>query len=211
MVKKSKLTLEDLMDLRGDLETVDDDTLSDLVEQFIDLKKSSANQEQKLNQMVENSHIDPLTDLVTFRVLEKELHRSLSIATRYNRSSALVLIDIEDFDTIQEHFGKDVSDQVLCHIANLLRQNTRTHDVISRTDGCEFGVLLNEIASPKDTEARADMLSSLIVNTPCVVGAHAVHLSVTIGVCHFDADYKDVGIILEEAESDRQSRLSNKA
>lgn len=209
--RKSNLSLEDLMDLRGDLETLGDDDLQQIVNEFIDLRQTADEQASQLNQMMEDTYIDGITGLATAKVLDQELYRSLSIAKRYQRTSALVLLAIDDYRNLYDTFGEFTLTQVVKHIGNLLRQNTRAHDVIARTAKDEFAVLLNEISDEKDSAKRADMLAEVVATKPCIAGGQSILVGMSVGYCHFDAEMENTEQILEAATDDLQNRRSNNA
>ena len=206
--RQSAMTIEDLMDVKGDLETVDMDKLGELVEQFIDLKKMSKDQIDQINALQEDAMSDPLTGVANQRMLERELMRAVSIARRYARHSALVVIDIDDFKSINDIFGYEVGDEVLMNISNLIRQNVRPTDLVARLDKDEFAVVFNEIRSLEDTEFRATDLVDTLSKTPHIVGGRQVHIEVSMG-CHYFGAEDDVASIFEKADADMLERSAS--
>ena len=87
---------------------------------------------------------DPLTRLLNrlacLRVLGGEIER----ANRYNRPLAVALIDIDHFKSVNDSHGHAVGDEVLKHVANVLKANIRAADRIGRYGGEEFLLVMPE-------------------------------------------------------------------
>lgn len=94
---------------------------------------------------------DGLTKLYIYRhfytLLETELKRS----ARYNHEMTLLMMDIDNFKSINDTYGHPVGDQVLREISNCITTTVRKIDIASRYGGEEFTVILPETNS---TDAR---------------------------------------------------------
>ena len=73
-------------------------------------------------------------------MLENEIKRS----SRYNHEMTLLMMDIDNFKSINDTYGHPVGDQVLREIANCIQQTVRKIDIASRYGGEEFTVILPE-------------------------------------------------------------------
>lgn len=131
---------------------------------------------------------DPLTGLANRRTFEEELERSLATARRYGRQHALLVVDVNDFKSINDRLGHATGDQVLQHVARLLRQNIRPTDIAARYGGDEFCVILNELRAMENATMRAQGISDIISRTPCVGQKHTVHVGASVGCCVFGAE-----------------------
>jgi diguanylate cyclase (GGDEF)-like protein len=97
--------------------------------------------------------------------------------------------------------GHQVGDQVLCHVANTLRQNTRTNDVVARLGGDEFCIILNEIRTAENAHQKATDLIDMISRTPCMLDdGHSVQVHASIGTRVFAAD-DDYDTIIADADA----------
>lgn len=85
---------------------------------------------------------DPLTTLFNRRYMEATLERELARAARQQAPMALMILDIDHFKKFNDTWGHDAGDAVLIAFANMLKQNTRTEDVVCRLGGEEFVILL---------------------------------------------------------------------
>ncbi|MHB9119529.1 MAG: GGDEF domain-containing protein [Burkholderiales bacterium] len=95
-------------------------------------------------QLAETARLDSLTGLANRPQLVSRLGEEVLRWQRYHRPLALVMLDIDGFVAVNESYGRAAGDEVLQHIATLLRQATRSLDVPTRYGGEEFAVLLPE-------------------------------------------------------------------
>jgi diguanylate cyclase (GGDEF)-like protein/PAS domain S-box-containing protein len=88
---------------------------------------------------------DPLTDLPNRRLLRDRLGQALTSSARHNRYGALMLLDMDDFKTLNDTLGHDVGDQFLVEVARRLQASVREGDTIARQGGDEFVVILEDL------------------------------------------------------------------
>jgi diguanylate cyclase (GGDEF)-like protein len=107
------------------------------------LEDANAKLEALRNAAEHDALHDPLTGLGNRRGLERELHRRAS-ALREPGSGIVVLhIDLDRFKEINDTLGHAAGDQVLIHVAELLRREVRPEDFVARIGGDEFIILCN--------------------------------------------------------------------
>ena len=85
---------------------------------------------------------DGLTGVNNRRFFDQRLHEELERARRDRVSLGCLFIDLDHFKKINDSFGHQVGDEVLRHVAQLIREQLRTIDVVARYGGEEFAVLL---------------------------------------------------------------------
>lgn len=144
--------------------------------------------------------LDGLTGLVNRRVFDAALERSL--ARPAHPGTALVLVDVDSFKSINDTYGHPVGDDVLVHLAGILRSHVRADDaVLSRLGGDELAVLLP--GSSADVAARrAEELLQAVRSTPLrLPGGTLLSLSVSLGVAHVAAGSADLRALYSTADS----------
>jgi diguanylate cyclase (GGDEF)-like protein len=110
----------------------------------------NARQFHKARQLAD---LDALTGLHNRRYFHETLARECSRAHRYNRQLALVVLDIDDFKSINDRIGHLAGDAVLAAVAERVQSVIRSADVACRVGGDELAVIL-----PESTLADAEQL-----------------------------------------------------
>ncbi|MFL0800131.1 MAG: GGDEF domain-containing protein [Agarilytica sp.] len=85
---------------------------------------------------------DKLTQLYNRHYLEQAFERMIFFKGRARPKLALIMLDIDDFKSINDRYGHGIGDDVLKIIANILERNTRENDIVARLGGEEFEILL---------------------------------------------------------------------
>jgi diguanylate cyclase (GGDEF)-like protein len=86
--------------------------------------------------------IDPLTGAFNRRYFQTRLEEELERARRHSLSLTLLLLDIDNFKTINDTFGHLAGDAVIKDIAEILRRSVRMFDVCARFGGEEFAIIM---------------------------------------------------------------------
>jgi two-component system cell cycle response regulator len=102
----------------------------------------------KLRFALEYSAHDALTGLYNRRYFERRLREESAHARRHKRPFSIVIIDLDHFKVINDTYGHEDGDQVLCHVAELLGSALREDDIACRYGGEEFVVLLRATPGP---------------------------------------------------------------
>jgi diguanylate cyclase (GGDEF)-like protein len=144
------------------------------------LGRSTAAQERLVTSLKEQARVDALTGLVNRRVFEEALE-----ATAGGAGTALVLIDVDSFKSINDSWGHPVGDAVLVHLAGLLRGQVREGDaVLSRLGGDELAVLLPGCAASAAARRAEELLEAVRATPMTLPGGTLLSLSISVGVAH---------------------------
>ncbi len=128
---------------------------------------------------------DPLTGMFNRTRLEEELDRAWLTSKRYDSSMGVVVIDIDNFKTINDAYGHAVGDEVLRDFACVMSNAARSSDIIARYGGDEFVAVLPRAA---ETSARAfaeRLLAATRDHTFCH-SSHRLNITLSIGVSTSD-------------------------
>jgi len=126
--------------------------------------------------------VDTLTGLVTRRVLDDALAASLSSAASA-QGTALILVDVDNFKTINDGHGHPVGDDALRHLARVLASSVREHDaVISRMGGDELAVLLPGCSAQVAAARAADLVQAVRAAPLRLADGTLLPVTVSVGV-----------------------------
>jgi diguanylate cyclase (GGDEF)-like protein len=167
----------------------------DLRQEVESLRAQLKRQEETIAALRRDVMTDPLTGLLNRRAFDREMARTQAVAKRYGRQSALLVIDLNSFKAINDELGHQAGDDVLRHVANVLRQNTRATDIVARVGGDEFCIILNEVKTPADAQRRGQTIADLIAGTPVTVGTRRVSVTASVGCHTFDATESSLEIL----------------
>ena len=142
---------------------------------------------------------DVVTGLFNRWMFNQQLAQALHQAQRQERMLALLLLDLDDFKSINDGYGHAIGDKVLVEVATRLRRALRSADTLSRLGGDEFIVLLPELAGPADAQRVAQKLGS-VLSAPCTVDGYEVHLGASIGIVFYPDDAQDAQTLLRYAD-----------
>ena len=84
---------------------------------------------------------DHLTTAWNRAHLDRTIESELSRSTRYRQPLSLILIDVDHFKQVNDRYGHQVGDTVLCEVVDLIRSRLRTGDLLFRWGGDELAVL----------------------------------------------------------------------
>jgi diguanylate cyclase (GGDEF)-like protein/PAS domain S-box-containing protein len=112
--------------------------------------------EQKL---IELSTIDELTGLYNRREIINKLQETLNTKHRYSREYCLVLIDLDNFKSINDTLGHDLGDEALRSFAYVMRARLRKTDIFGRFGGEEFVIIMPETSQSDGYQICQELLS----------------------------------------------------
>ena len=124
---------------------------------------------------------DPLTRLVSRRVLFERGRPLIAAMRAAERPLAAMMVDIDHFKRINDRYGHPAGDAVLRHCARQLRAGTRADSLVARYGGEEFGLLV-PLDRPSDGFVAAERLRHRVSSRPCQVGDASIAVTVSIGM-----------------------------
>jgi len=128
---------------------------------------------------------DPLTGLANRRVFDAEVRAALQSGAA--DGFALVMLDLDNFKTVNDSAGHDAGDAVLKSFSKTLKTSFRAQDTVSRWGGDEFAVLVRSRLSPT---ALNDIVGRLneSVGRPLNINGVPIRIGVSAGIAHYPQD-----------------------
>jgi diguanylate cyclase (GGDEF)-like protein len=172
-----------------------------LVTTAVLLGSATERQARLVARLEEMAAIDPLTGLVTRRVLDQAASSALSGANS-DEGTSLILLDVDNFKTINDGLGHPAGDQVLVELAELMKQHARGSDVVCRLGGDEIAVLLPACSREVAFRRAATVLDD-IRSHPFVIEATGdpLSVSVSLGLAHAPTDAYDLRTLYSAADA----------
>jgi len=133
---------------------------------------------------------DGLTKLHNHRFFQDHLTRELKRVSRTGEPLAMLLIDIDDFKSLNDRYGHATGDAILVRISQVMNASVRESDLLARYGGEEFVVLASTDLEGAIT--LAEKLRMAVMETPVLIdeAVHTAHVTVSIGVAVYRGDRK---------------------
>lgn len=129
---------------------------------------------------------DDLTGLLNRRAFMDNLTREVASLNRYGYSSAIMMIDIDEFKWINDHYGHIAGDTVLVEIVKIIQDTLRSSDLMGRWGGDEFIVYLTQVDREKAL-VIADRIHDKVNESKFMIGNLEIQRTVSIGVAFLDS------------------------
>ncbi|MND81088.1 Phytochrome-like protein cph2 [compost metagenome] len=178
--------------------TIDDDhgQLSHYVAVFSDIS-AIKHSERELNRL---AHHDPLTDLPNRLLFNDRAEQAVVAAQASRRGCALLLLDLDHFQSINDSLGHSSGDQLLKVVAERLKAGLTGDATLARLGGDEFAVLVQHCNQVEKVEALAQTLLD-VFNDPFVLDSHPLFVSASIGISLCPGDATSAEQLLRNADS----------
>ena len=160
---------------------------------------------------------DSLTTLLNRRSFLDEAVKQLDRASRENQVMSAIMVDIDDFKSINELYGNSICDRILIEFANRLRFGCRPYDIIGRYSGEEFFVLLPN-AKISNAAKIAKRLRMILSKKYYDIQGRSIRITASFGVSfivpdiglkdrQIDTLLKKTEIALQKAKSEGYDKI----
>ena len=131
------------------------------------------------NFLQNESYHDPLTKIYNRRYVERYVEMNLDIS----ESCAMILIDLDNFKTVNDELGHEKGDELLCQVSDILRSNFRKTDCVARIGGDEFLIMMPKIGNKENVSEK---VKKILKEFPIIVENEQkdkkVEVSLSVGV-----------------------------
>lgn len=147
------------------------------------------------------AQIDPLTETLNRRWMETMLQREIRRTDRIHGVLTVMMIDIDDFKSVNTRFGHLMGDRLLQDVARILKKTFRASDVVFRYGGDEFMVVMSDTNEPQ-AQIALDRLHQNVDRWNERVGVPGWKLSLSCGYVAYKT-----GMCIEELISSADRRM----
>lgn len=151
--------------------------------------------EAKINRLV---RYDTLTGLPNRTFLRDQLEASV-VALRRRGPFAVHVIDLDDFQEINDTLGHMRGDELLCIVADRLRETVRGSHVVARFGADEFVILQTPLGQPAEAGELAERITAAL-GAPFLLSGHEVVISISIGIALAPRDGAEAELLLKNAD-----------
>jgi diguanylate cyclase (GGDEF)-like protein len=147
-----------------------------------------------------------LTKLYNYRYFEKLLTEEFDKLFHFERKVlSLIILDIDHFKTVNDTYGHQSGNEILCELATRLNNLVGTRGTVARYGGEEFVVLLPE-ADKEEAYQMAEMIRQSIANWPFILQQsldfkqHQVKITASIGIATAPEDAEEPLALVRHAD-----------
>ncbi len=144
---------------------------------------------------------DGLTGLLNRRAFMERLNEEAGRSSRYEHYFSFLLLDIDHFKRINDTYGHPAGDAVLKSLAQTLKRQVRTVDIVGRYGGEEFAIILSETDST-GAKLVGNRIRGLVSKMPfSLPDGNNIGLTVSIGISIYPSCSTNVDLLIEKADN----------
>ena len=129
---------------------------------------------------------DSLTGLLDRRRFRAELDTYVSFTARYGGQGAVMIIDIDGLKTINDSLGHHAGDNLIRHVAAIMRERVRATDIAARLSGDEFAVLMPQSDTAGALQLGEDLRAQVAENA--ATGLDLEQATISVGITMFGGE-----------------------
>jgi diguanylate cyclase (GGDEF)-like protein len=129
---------------------------------------------------------DSLTGLLDRRRFRAELDTYVSFSSRYGGQGAVMIIDIDGLKAINDSLGHHAGDNLIRHVAAIMRERVRTTDIVARLSGDEFAVLMPQTDTAGALQLGEDLRAQ--VAEDAAAGLNVEQATISVGITMFGGE-----------------------
>lgn len=152
------------------------------------------------------AYYDPLTRLPNRRLLMDRMRQALASSQRSRSHGALLILDLDNFKSLNDTQGHDVGDQLLVEVAERLNTHLRQKDIVCRLGGDEFVLMLEDLGQVEQQAANlAEAIAEKIrhaLSLPYHLNGDTgeFHSTCSIGLTLFRGQIESADTLMKQAD-----------
>ncbi len=162
--------------------------------------------DQGLHQMVQSVYedlasqasCDPLTGLLNRQSFERSMERAIADAMSNQTSQIISYLDIDQFKVVNNTYGHIAGDQLLKHIASVIKNASGALATCGRLGGNEFGMIFNHCAL-KEGQVLAENIRKAVEESVFTWQDNTLVVTVSVGVAEVDSSSDNIDTVMKKA------------
>ncbi|WP_426415247.1 putative bifunctional diguanylate cyclase/phosphodiesterase [Aestuariirhabdus sp. LZHN29] len=150
-------------------------------------------------QMAQQVRYDPLTNLPNRMLFRDRLQRAIGRADRDGSSFVTLVVDLDQFRKVNESYGQEAGDQLICEVTGRLQSAMRRTDTLARTSGDEFSIIMENMPNSAEMLRAVKKLVD-VISTPIELGEHLVSIHCSVGISSYPEGGSDLAALVRNAE-----------
>ena len=142
---------------------------------------------------------DPLTNTYNRREFISRSQAEFAKAGRYKRPLSVIMIDIDDFKAINDHYGHQAGDQTLSQLVGVFQKSVRESDILGRIGGEEFAICCPE-SDLEGSYLVAERLRKSCEQVEVDTGETSVKVTISAGVAQMSEEDKRLDDMINRAD-----------
>lgn len=152
-------------------------------------------------QLAHLAHYDPLTELPNRLLLQSRLEHALDHARRSNLQVAVLFINLDHFQTVNDSLGHRAGDALLVEAAQRLHARVGSEDTLGRLGGDEFLLILESIKSPETAAETAQFVLAALEVPFRLQEETELYIGASIGISIFPDNGQTAIELLRDADT----------
>ncbi|MEG1073553.1 MAG: EAL domain-containing protein [Ruthenibacterium sp.] len=173
------------------------DTGPDSVHMFICIRDINERKTAEMN-MRRQARRDPLTGLKNRVSFKEHVEEDLRVAGYQKMISAFLIVDVDNFKTINDTYGHMLGDETLCTLSKTLRSIFRAEDIIARLGGDEVVIFIKNIQNANFALERGKKICAAMENQR--IGIEEVKITCSVGVAMAPEDGNTINELYHHAD-----------
>lgn len=145
------------------------------------------------------AYYDPLTTLPNRVLFQDRLTHAISQCRREDEKLALILVDLDNFKTVNDTLGHATGDEMLKEVARRLLSRVRESDTVARLGGDEFALILLDAREPESIARVAAEIVNVLA-APYQIMGYEVAGCASLGVTFYPDDGQTPEDLLKQAD-----------
>lgn len=152
-------------------------------------------EEGKSNYIVKTNLFDKLTNLFIRAVFDVILEKEFDLCLRSDLSMAVLMIDVDNFKSVNDNYGHSMGDEVLRVIGSLVNLSVRSMDIACRYGGEEIAIIM-----PNTTKCTARAVGERIRTRISNQNFEDFKVTVSVGISCYNDNCKSAAKLLSQAD-----------